>query len=316
MSDVRDPERDQPLPARGHLPVQSLLMGAIAERRDHGLRKYGRPLETGNGRDPLTGLWEELLDALSYLTQIRLERGDTITTAQLTPDTDQAALQGGATAALRLIEQGPRAVRCAACRAPAGLSCHGTEHGRFHRERLWEARNTTLATLRTALGLDPYLGTPIQPRETAALTVTQPPEPSPDTSSENCPQCRRPATDTVLDSALDARIRDALAPESARAEKAEAEVRRLGGMVDEYGAGARGLSDKLREANAALERVRQLHDHLNTLDGLTSPDDPITRGAAAERIATALDGQREDAGTGRPITRAVGQDRPAPGEGA
>lgn len=46
------------------------------------------------------------------------------------------------------------------------------------------------------------------------------------------------------------------------------------------------------------------------------PDDPITRRAAAERTATALDGQREDVGTGRPITRAVGQDRSAGGEGA
>ena len=41
---------------------------------------------------------------------------------------------------------------------------------------------------------------------------------------------------------------------------------------------------------AALARVRQLHDRLAEETDLASPDDSITRGAAAKRIATALDG--------------------------
>lgn len=76
MGDVRDPERDQVLPKPGKLPVQAILMGAIRERAEYGRRKYGTVLMTENGRDALTDLWEELLDGLTYLTQLRLERGD------------------------------------------------------------------------------------------------------------------------------------------------------------------------------------------------------------------------------------------------
>lgn len=41
---------------------------------------------------------------------------------------------------------------------------------------------------------------------------------------------------------------------------------------------------------ATIARVRRLHDNLDAETDLTSPDDPITRGAAAKRIAAALDG--------------------------
>lgn len=78
MGDTRDPLRDQPLPQPGGLPVQDALILAIRERRDYGIRKYGRPLETNNGRDALADAWEEALDLLSYLTQLRLERGDVL----------------------------------------------------------------------------------------------------------------------------------------------------------------------------------------------------------------------------------------------
>lgn len=76
MADVRDPQRDQPLPRPGKLPVQAIMIGAIEERREYGIRKYGRPLETDNGRDALKDAWEEALDLFTYLTQARLERGD------------------------------------------------------------------------------------------------------------------------------------------------------------------------------------------------------------------------------------------------
>lgn len=76
MADKRDPKRDQPLPKPGELNVQEVLSKAVLERMRYGIDKYGSPLETFNGRDPIRDVWEELLDALTYMTQIRLERGD------------------------------------------------------------------------------------------------------------------------------------------------------------------------------------------------------------------------------------------------
>lgn len=67
----------------------------------------------------------------------------------------------------------------------------------------------------------------------------------------------------------------------------------------------RALSDEKRhyeiacEENARLratiERVRRLHDNLDTETDLASPDDEITRGAAARKIAAALDGWTDPA---------------------
>lgn len=75
MGDVRDPGRDQELPHPGGLPVQAVLIEALKERMGYGRRKYGRPLETDNGRDPLLDAWEEMLDLMSYFTQFVLEQG-------------------------------------------------------------------------------------------------------------------------------------------------------------------------------------------------------------------------------------------------
>lgn len=58
------------------------MIGAIRERREHGKRKYGRALETHNGRDALKDAWEEAIDLFTYLTQMRLERGDRIEGAE------------------------------------------------------------------------------------------------------------------------------------------------------------------------------------------------------------------------------------------
>lgn len=94
MSAIRDPHRDQPLPTPGQQSVQDALIRAVQERRDYGIRKYGRPLETHNGRDALTDAWEEALDLVTYLTQMRLERGDDIAAerepARLSPAADRA----------------------------------------------------------------------------------------------------------------------------------------------------------------------------------------------------------------------------------
>lgn len=71
-------------------------------------------------------------------------------------------LRDGATAALTLIEIGPDAVRCTRCGAQEHQPCREVASGRHHRERLWETRNSVLATLRTALGRDPFTSAPRQ----------------------------------------------------------------------------------------------------------------------------------------------------------
>lgn len=75
---MRDETRDQPLPTPGKQSVTDALLRALAERRQYGVTKYGRELETHNGRDALKDAWEEAVDLTVYLTQLRLERGDDI----------------------------------------------------------------------------------------------------------------------------------------------------------------------------------------------------------------------------------------------
>lgn len=90
MSETRDPETDQPLPEPGKEPVHKHVAYGITDwkvpepvkwavlrgllgRLALGVAKYGRPLESGNGRDALTDAWEEALDALVYADQMVLE---------------------------------------------------------------------------------------------------------------------------------------------------------------------------------------------------------------------------------------------------
>lgn len=68
---------DQALPTAGREPVQDRLaefVNLVRERRELGIQRYGRPLETGNGRDAGRDLVEELVDAACYAMQLRLER--------------------------------------------------------------------------------------------------------------------------------------------------------------------------------------------------------------------------------------------------
>jgi hypothetical protein len=48
--------------------------------RDHlGRRRYGAPLQAGNGRDVLVDLYQELLDACVYTRQLIEERNANVT---------------------------------------------------------------------------------------------------------------------------------------------------------------------------------------------------------------------------------------------
>ena len=68
MSDVRDPATDQALPVVNERPfVQDLVIADIEERKQHGIRKYGTALQSGNGRNMLLDAYEEALDLAIYL---------------------------------------------------------------------------------------------------------------------------------------------------------------------------------------------------------------------------------------------------------
>lgn len=73
---LRMREGDQPLPTRGRACVQDALIAAIENRKALGIARYGRPLETHNGRDALQDAWEESIDLAAYLTQMRMEDYD------------------------------------------------------------------------------------------------------------------------------------------------------------------------------------------------------------------------------------------------
>lgn len=64
----------QPDPKPGREPVHVRLLERLEERRRDGLRNYGRPLETHNGRDALEDARDEAIDLSLYLTQWILER--------------------------------------------------------------------------------------------------------------------------------------------------------------------------------------------------------------------------------------------------
>lgn len=68
MSDVRDPATDQQLPVSNDRPfVQDLVIADIEARKQHGIRKYGTALQSGNGRNMLLDAYEEALDLAIYL---------------------------------------------------------------------------------------------------------------------------------------------------------------------------------------------------------------------------------------------------------
>jgi hypothetical protein len=46
----------------------------MKDRREMGIKKYGVPLQTNNGRDALIDAYQELLDLLVYLRQEIEER--------------------------------------------------------------------------------------------------------------------------------------------------------------------------------------------------------------------------------------------------
>ncbi len=66
-------EGDQALPVAGRESVFAEIRRRLDGREALGVRRYGRSLETWNGREAGQDLEDELLDALAYATQARLE---------------------------------------------------------------------------------------------------------------------------------------------------------------------------------------------------------------------------------------------------
>jgi hypothetical protein len=55
-------------------PITALVHADLEERTRKGLAKYGRAFESHDGRDSLTDLYEELLDAVQYVRKALYER--------------------------------------------------------------------------------------------------------------------------------------------------------------------------------------------------------------------------------------------------
>lgn len=55
-------------------PIWDLVREDMDERNKDGIRKYGTPLQAGNGRDALVDAYQEALDLVVYLRQAIEER--------------------------------------------------------------------------------------------------------------------------------------------------------------------------------------------------------------------------------------------------
>lgn len=65
---------EQPDPQPGRGDVWLLVLQDMTERREHGIERYGTPLQTGNGRDMLVDAYQEALDLCVYLRGAIAER--------------------------------------------------------------------------------------------------------------------------------------------------------------------------------------------------------------------------------------------------
>lgn len=59
-------------------PIVDLVVADLVERKAHGIREYGTPLQAGNGRDMLLDTYEELMDAAVYIRGAIEERSQAI----------------------------------------------------------------------------------------------------------------------------------------------------------------------------------------------------------------------------------------------
>jgi len=65
----------EPMPTKGKINVLPEVIKDLQDREVVGIKRYGTPLQTENGRDALMDAYQEALDLVMYLKQVLLERG-------------------------------------------------------------------------------------------------------------------------------------------------------------------------------------------------------------------------------------------------
>ncbi len=71
---MADPTQEQKPPKPSQGDVWLLVLKDMEERRQHGIEKYGTPVQPFNGRDALVDAYQEALDLCVYLRQAIEER--------------------------------------------------------------------------------------------------------------------------------------------------------------------------------------------------------------------------------------------------
>lgn len=75
-SETNPASTPEPMPAAGKQTVLPHVMKDLADRAIFGEKKYFTLLQTGNGRDALLDLYQELLDGVMYTKQELLQRDE------------------------------------------------------------------------------------------------------------------------------------------------------------------------------------------------------------------------------------------------
>ena len=72
---IADGVQEEPRPVSSR-PIWELVVEDMRARDELGRRRYGVPLQAGNGRDALRDAYEEALDLVAYLRQAIAERDE------------------------------------------------------------------------------------------------------------------------------------------------------------------------------------------------------------------------------------------------
>lgn len=67
--------QNKPIP-NSNSHITDLVIEDMKKRKEEGIRRYGVPLQAGNGRDALQDAYEEALDLCQYLKQAIEERSN------------------------------------------------------------------------------------------------------------------------------------------------------------------------------------------------------------------------------------------------